>query len=367
LVPASEAQNVVGCKWVFKTKRKSTGEIERHKARLVAKGYTQEAGLDYTDTFSPVIKPTTIRLVLSLAVTYHWPIKQLDVNNTFLHGNMNETIYMTQPPGFSDPLHPNHVCELHKTLYGLHQSPRAWYQKLSETLILLGFKPASSDPSLFLYRKGADLMFLLVYVDDIILTGNNTSLLHYFTKLLDQKFTIKNLDNLHFFLGIEVTQHDTGLILTQSRYIYSILERAKMTGAKPVSTPMATSPALSKFEGISMSDPLLDRNIIGALQYATISRPDIAFAVNRVSQFMHNPSELHWVAVKRILRYLNGSLDHGLRICASTDNKLYGFSDSDWAGCPDDRKSTTGYLIFLGPNLISWCSKKQPTVARSST
>jgi Reverse transcriptase (RNA-dependent DNA polymerase) len=266
LIPASEAQNVVGCKWVYKTKRKSTGEIERHKARLVAKGYTQEVGLDYTDTFSPVIKPTTIRLVLSLAVTNHWHIKQLDVNNAFLHGNLNETIYMAQPLGFLDPLHPTHVCKLHKALYGLRQSPRAWYQKLSETLVLLGFKPSSSDPSLFLYRKSEALVFLLVYVDDIILTGNNTSLLHYFTQLLDQKFTIKDLGNLNFFLGIEVSQHEIGLTLTQSRYIYSILERAKMTGAKLVSTPMATSPALSKFEGLSMADPLLYRSIVGATQ-----------------------------------------------------------------------------------------------------
>jgi Reverse transcriptase (RNA-dependent DNA polymerase) len=161
---------------VFKTKRKSNGEIERHKTRLVAKGYTQKEELDYNDKFSPVIKPTTIRLVLSLAVTNHCHIKQLDVNNAFLHGNLNETIYMAQPPGFTNPLHPTHVCKLHKALYGLRQSPRAWYQKLSETL-LLGFKTASSDPSLFLYRKGDNLVFLLVYVDDIILTGNNVSLL----------------------------------------------------------------------------------------------------------------------------------------------------------------------------------------------
>jgi Reverse transcriptase (RNA-dependent DNA polymerase) len=152
LVPASQASNVVGCKWVFKTKRNSNGSIERYKARLVAKGYTQEEGVDYTDTFSPVVKPTTIRLVLTLAVTSNWPIKQLDVNNAFLHGTLNEEIFMSQPPGFVDSQNPTHVCRLHKAIYGLRQSPRAWYQKLSDTLVHLGFHSSSSDPSLFLYQ-----------------------------------------------------------------------------------------------------------------------------------------------------------------------------------------------------------------------
>jgi Reverse transcriptase (RNA-dependent DNA polymerase) len=170
LVPASEASNIVGCKWVYKTKRRSDGTIECFKACLVAKGYTQEEGLDFTDTFNPVIKPTTIRLILSLVVTQKWDIRQLDVNNAFLHGKLHELIYMSQAPSFTDTQYPDHVCRLHKALYGLRQSPRAWYHKLKETLLHIGFKSSKSDPSLFLFKQSHDIVFLLVYVDDIILT-----------------------------------------------------------------------------------------------------------------------------------------------------------------------------------------------------
>jgi Reverse transcriptase (RNA-dependent DNA polymerase) len=366
LVPNSEASNVIRCKWVYKIKRKSDGSIDRYKARLVAKGYTQEEGIDFTETYSLVVKSTTIRLILSIAVTQHWFIRQLDVNNVFLHSDLQEAIYMAQPPGFVDPHLPHHVCKLHKDLYGLRQSPRAWYHKLKDTLLTLGFVP-SVDPSLFLFRKGDDTIFLLVYVDDIILTGNNVILIQNIIRLLDQSFTIKDLGELHFFLGIEVHRQDNGLLLTQSKYIHSILEKANMQGAKPNSTPMATGKVLSKFGGATFDDPHLFRSIIGALQYVTITRPDISFAVNRVSQYMHAPTVSHWAAVKRILRYLIGTITHGILISSSSSHSITAFSDSDWAGCPDDRRSTTGYLVYLGNNLISWSSKKQTTVARSNT
>jgi Reverse transcriptase (RNA-dependent DNA polymerase) len=236
LVPASEASNIVGCKWVYKTKRLSDGTIERFKARLIAKGYTQEEGLDFTDTFSPVIKPTTIRLILSLAVTQKWDIRQLDVNNVFLHSELHELIYMSQPPGFTDTRYLDHVCHLYKALYGLQQSPRAWYHKLKETLLHIGFKSSTSYPSLFLFKQSHDTVFLLVYVDDIILTGNNSTLIQSVVQLLDQKFTIKDLDRLHFFLSIEVHHTDHDLQLTQSKYINTVLEKAKMQNAKSNTT-----------------------------------------------------------------------------------------------------------------------------------
>jgi Reverse transcriptase (RNA-dependent DNA polymerase) len=186
LVPASEATNVVGCKWVYKTKHRSDGTVERYKAQLVAKGYIQEEGLDYTDTFSPVIKPTTIRLILTIVVTHNWPIRQLNVNNAFLHGELSELIHMSQPPGFIDIQHPTHVYRLNKALYGLRQSPRAWYHKLRDFLLQLGFVTSTSDPSLFIYRRDSTITFLLVYVNDIVLTGSNNSLLQHFVQLLDQ-------------------------------------------------------------------------------------------------------------------------------------------------------------------------------------
>jgi Reverse transcriptase (RNA-dependent DNA polymerase) len=175
---------------------------------LLPEGYTQEEELNYTDTFSPVVKPTTIRLILSLVVTRKWCIRQLDVNNIFLHGELQKTIYMPQPHNFQDAQALTHVCRLHKSLYGLKQSPRAWYQKLRDTLLELGFVTSVSDPSLFIFQHNNNIVYLLVYVDDLVITGNNNSILHHFVQLLDTYFTIKDLDVLHYFLDIEVNSHD---------------------------------------------------------------------------------------------------------------------------------------------------------------
>jgi Reverse transcriptase (RNA-dependent DNA polymerase) len=300
-----------------------------------------------------------------LVVTKNWTIRQLDVNNVFLHEELQEDIYMAQPPGFQDPNYPTHVCHLHKVIYGLKQSPRMWYHKLKQTLLAIGFITSSSNPSLFVFWHDSTVAFLLVYVDDIVLTGNNQTFLTSVVQLLDQQFTIKDFDNLYFFLRIEVNSFQQGLLLTQTSYIYSIMDRANMLGAKPINTPMATGAPLSKFTGEAFEDPSLYRSIVGVLQYATITRP-ILF-VNRVSQFMHVPSSDHWGVVKRILCYLKGTLHHGLYLQSSDNLTIHAFANLNWAGCPDDRKSTTGYLVFYGNNLISWCSKKQSTVACSST
>lgn len=367
LVPCPNNHNIVGCKWVYKVKRKADGTIERFKARLVAKGYTQEEGLDYTETFSPVVKPVTIRTLLSLAISKGWSLRQLDVNNAFLHGNLEEVVYMAQPPGFVNPDLPTHVCRLKKALYGLKQAPRAWFHRLRDFLISHGFTCSQSDSSLFLKRSSHEAVYLLVYVDDIIITGTSPTLIDHITSSLHATFTIKDLGCLSFFLGIEAISTSSGLLLSQNRYIGDLLHRAKMDGAKPVATPMQTGLQLSKSDGDPFSDTHLYRSIVGALQYVTITRPEIAFAVNRVSLFMHEPTDIHWSAVKRILRYLKGTITHGLLLRSSSHLSLQVFSDADWAGHPDDRRSTTSYCVYLGNSLVSWSSKKQPTVARSST
>lgn len=211
--------NIIGCKWVFRIKRLADGSIDRYKARLVAKGFNQTLGLDYEETFSPVVKPVTIRTVLSLVVMQGWSLRQLDVNNAFLHGSLIETVYMKQPPGFRDPEKPDHVCCLQKAIYGLKQAPRAWYSALKQALVAFGFFNTKSDSSLFVYNTGSILVYCLVYVDNLVVTGNDSEFVASIINHLGQKFSIKDMGPLHFFLGIEVIPTPHGLFLTQHKYI----------------------------------------------------------------------------------------------------------------------------------------------------
>jgi hypothetical protein len=367
LVPSTPSMNIVSSKWVYRIKRKADGSVDRYKARLVAKGFHQQEGVDFWETYSSVIKPITIRTVLSLAVSSGWVIKQIDVSNAFLHGLLSEIVYMAQPPGFVHPQFPNSVCLLKKALYGLKQAPRAWFSRLSTRLLELGFIASKADTSLFVYISAGIRLFALVYVDDIIFTRSSAAAVDDLICSLSLDFPIKDLGSLNFFLGTEVQRSSSGLHLCQQRYITDLLTRTNMQLAKPVSSPMSAASTLSQFDGISLSDPTLYRSTVGALHYLSITRPDIAFAVNKVSQFSHAPRETYWAAVKRILRYLKHTISYGLLIQPSPSSQLVAFSDADWAGCPDDRKSTSGYCTFLGCNLLSWTVKKQPTVSRSST
>ncbi|KAM1900185.1 hypothetical protein ACFX14_029161 [Malus domestica] len=366
LVPFVPSMNVLPNKWVYRIKRHSDGSIQRYKARLVANGYHQQDGIDYDETFSPVVTHATIRLVLSVALHFNWPITQLDVQNAFLHGSLAEVVYMRQPVGFVDSQFPNHVCRLHKSLYGLKQAPRAWFQCFSHHLEDLGFQASLADSSLFTYFNGSTVIYLLIYVDDILVTGNNPSHISQLIQQLGQKFSMKDLGPLHYFLGMEIQRTPTAMYLTQSKYILDLLKKTNMCDAKPLTTPATTGRKLSLFEGEPLSDGTLFRSIVGALQYLLFTRPDIAFAVNQVCQYMHSPTTTHWTAVKRILRYLKATPDHGI-VYKPSSLTLTAFADADYAGDPDDRRSTGGYCIFLGHNLVSWSSKKQRGVSRSST
>jgi histone deacetylase 1/2 len=369
LVPPHHAHNLIDCRWVFKKKRKADGTLDKHKARLVAKGYKQRYGIDYEDTFSPVVKAATIRLVLSLAVSLGWSLRQLDVQNAFLHGNLDEEVFMRQPPGYESKNHPHFVCKLDKALYGLKQAPRAWYARLSTKLQQLGFKASKADVSLFVYNKGGVVIFLLIYVDDIIVASSSDAATQALLKDLRAEFALKDLGELHYFLGIEVKKAQEGILLTQQKYTSDLLQRVGMAHCKSVNTPMSSTDKLSVHDGdpLGPKDVTEYRSIVGALQYLTLTRPDISFAVNKVCQFLHKPTTVHWSAVKRILRYLQHTRDVGLRIHKSPSTLVSAFSDADWAGCSDDRRSTGGFAIFLGSNLISWSARKQATVSRSST
>ncbi|XP_072149133.1 retrovirus-related Pol polyprotein from transposon RE2 isoform X2 [Setaria viridis] len=369
LVPPAPGRNVIDCKWVYKVKRKADGSIDRYKARLVAKGFKQRYGIDYEDTFSPVVKAATIRLVLSIAISRGWTLRQLDVQNAFLHGVLEEEVYMRQPPGYQDKYHPQYICKLDKALYGLKQAPRAWYYRLNTKLQEMGFKPSKGDTSLFYFRKGALMVFILIYVDDIIVASSSPEGTKQLLKALKSDFALKDLGELHYFLGIEVSKINNGILLSQSKYSNDILKRTSMVNCKPCSTPIFITEKLSAYEGTTLSaeDATRFRSIVGALQYLTLTRPDIAFAVNKVCQFLHKPTTIHWKAVKRILRYIRFTVALELGIIRSRSSLVSGFSDADWAGCVDDRRSTGGFAIFFGGNLVSWSARKQATVSRSST
>ncbi|KAK9058098.1 hypothetical protein SSX86_022938 [Deinandra increscens subsp. villosa] len=350
LVPRPNNVNIVGSKWIFRTKYLPDGTVDKHKARLVAQGFTQIPGLDFTHTFSPVVKAATIRIVLSLAVINNCPLHQLDVKNAFLNGNLGETIFMEQPPGFLDDRFPHYVCKLNKALYGLKQAPRAWFQRLSTFLLQNGFTCSKSDTSLFIFKKGSCIMYLLVYVDDLILTGSHSNTIRSFIFRLHKEFATKDMGNLSYFMGLEATHDSHGLFLSQSKYAHDIVAKANLLEAKPFHTPLATSTILTK-DGTPFSNPTMYRFLVGALQYLTITRPDISFAVNQVSQFLQNPTEEHFQSVKRILRYVKGTLSFGLHFSKPKNTNILGYSDADWARCIETCRSTYGYSILLAGTL----------------
>ena len=357
--------SLVGCKWIFKTKLHADGTFQRCKARLVAKGFNQTEGVDYTETFSPVVKHNTIRIVLSHAVTHQWHVRQIDINNVFLHGDLIEHVYMQQPPGFASR-DSTLVCRLHKAIYGLKQAPRSWFSKLSQTLIHLGFQSTVNDSSVFTKFTTSFTLFVFVYVDDIIITGSLSTTVTDLISTLSSFFALKDLGPLHHFLGIQVstTQHGN-MHLSQAQYIKELLRRTNMLHAKSQPTPVTSS--LQQDSSEPFQDPSMYRSVVGALQYILITRPELSYSINRVCHFMHDPKLHHWQAVKRILRYLAGTSNFGLLLKRQSLSSIIGFSDADWGVDVDDRKSTTAYCIYIGSNLVSWSTHKQKSVSRSST
>lgn len=355
----------IGCGWIHKVKLNADGTLLKLRSRLVARGNEQEEGVNFLETYNPLVRTATVRMVLHFAVTEKWDIRQLDVKNAFLHGDISETVYMRQPPGFEDKEHPDYVCLLRKAIYGLKQAPRAWYQELKNFLTQMGCHNSLADTSVFIYINGANIVYILVYVDDIILTGSSGALLDGVIRVLSARFSLKDPTDLRYFLGIEATRTHHGLHLMQRKYIQDLLAKTKMLDAKTVSTPMATSPKLRLLSGTPLVDPREYRMVVGSLQYLAFTRPDIAYSVNKLSQFMHRPTDDHWQAAKRVLRYLAGTESHGIFLSTKSPLTLHAYSDADWAGDVYNFVSTNAYILYLGTTPVAWTSKKQTGVARS--
>ncbi|GKD83697.1 ribonuclease H-like domain-containing protein [Tanacetum coccineum] len=319
LVPRPAEANIVCCMCLFHHKYLAAMTLSRYKARLVANGSTQLSGANVDETFSPVVKPGTIRTFLSLAISRYRHVHQLDVKNVFLHGDLSETIYMHQPPGFSNSAHPDYVCLLQRSLYSLKQAPRAWFQRFATYITRVEFSHSRCDSSLFIYQHGTDTAYLLLYVDDIFLIALFEILLQQIIASLHQEFFMTDMSSFNYFLGISVTRDSSRMFLSQR-----------------------------------------------SLQYLTFTRPKISYVEQQVCLYMHDPRERHFSALKRILRYVRGTLGYGLQLFSSSTTSLVAYSDADWAGCPTTRRSTSDYCVFIGNNLLSLSSERQPTLSHSS-
>ncbi|KAG7303823.1 hypothetical protein JYU34_010719 [Plutella xylostella] len=362
-----EGQKPVRCKWVFKKKYGLDGKLLRYKARLVAKGYTQKYGLDYDETFSPVIRHSTLRSLFAVAAEFEMDINHLDVKTAFLNGDLKENVYMEQPEGFQVKGSEGKVYKLNKAIYGLKQASRSWYEKITDVLLnKLKFCRLSSEPCVFFQKNDDELMILALYVDDILLfTVPNSKQKIKIKQQLMNEFEMKDLGEVHQFLGMRVAKNSEGIFLDQTMYIEKILERFGMQDCKPAVTPMETK---HKLEKATISDANLEyRNLVGCLMYLSVcTRPDITHAVSVLSQFNDCYNLSHWKAAKRVLRYLKGTLNYKLKFTKSGLD-VKGYVDADWASCEIDRRSYTGYVFKLGNSVISWESRKQRTVALSST
>ncbi|KAL0404151.1 UNVERIFIED_CONTAM: Retrovirus-related Pol polyprotein from transposon RE1 [Sesamum radiatum] len=338
------------------------GSIYRHKARLVAKGYNQVAGVDYVDKFSPVAKAVTVRVFLALASSYSWPVHQVDINNAFLHGFLDEDIYMQAPAGYFVPK--GHVCKLKRSLYGLKQASRQWNLELTSKLLAFGFLQSAHDHCLFIKPTDAGLIALLVYVDDILIACISESKITEVKDFLHSAFTIKDLGPAKYFLGLEIAQSSSGTSITQHKFIIDIISDTGLQSARPASSPLPLGLKLSAHDSLPLSDVEPYRRLVGRLLYLSFTLPGISFRAQQLSQYVHALCCIHIDGAMHLVRYLKDCPERGLFFPASNSLSLTAYCDADWASCTDSRRSLTGYCIFLGNDLVSWKTKKQTPVAR---
>jgi hypothetical protein len=349
---------------VFKLKRDEVGAIIKHKACLVARGFLQREGIDFDDAFAPVARMESVRLLV-LAAQEGWCVHHMDVKSAFLNGDLKEEVYMHQPPGFTIPDKEGKVLRLRKTLYGLRQAPRAWNAKLDSTLQMMGFEQSPHEAAVYRRGNGRNVLLVGVYVDDLVIASTKDAEVAAFKEEMKATFQMSDLGPLSFYLGIEVHQDDSGITLRQTDYAKRVVELAGLTDCNPALTPMKEKLKLSRDSTTKEVDATQYRRFVGSLRYLAHTRPDLAFSVGYVSRFMQRLTTVHQQAIKRIIRYVAGTLDHGLYYprCPG-EAHLVGYSDH--AGDIDTSKSTSGVLFFFGKCLVSWQSVKQQVVALSS-
>jgi hypothetical protein len=345
-VQLPSGKSAIGSKWVFKIKHRA-GSVERYKARLVAKGFHQKEGNDYHETFAPVAKMTTVRTMLAIVVHHGWIIEQLDVNNAFLHGDLHEDVYMQIPQGYTHSFPPNTLCKLTKSLYDLKQANRQWFEKLTSFIISIGFKQSYVDTSLFTLHNNQCFISLLVYVDDILIAGNNKGVIQQVKAQLHDKFSIKDLGPLHYYLGVEFLRNNTGLAMSQRKYAIELINHAGLQDAKPSAIPLDPTIKLNMTDGDSLTDPTLYRSLVGKLLYLTITRPYLAFAAQTLSQFLQNPNTIHMKALIKVIIYIKLTATQGLFFPANNSLHLRAYCDSDWASCSFSRRSVMLFFLAL--------------------
>lgn len=365
LVEKPKNQKVIDNKWVFKVKKNPDESIERYKARLVGRGFTQEYGIDYMETFSPVVRFDSLRAIMAVVAEKKMHMLQFDVKTAFLNGDLEEDVFMHQPVGFND--NSGRVCKLHKSLYGLKQASRCWNNKFKSFIELFGFKTSDADPCVYVSHEGNNTIILAIYVDDGFIVSNDKKNIDSVIEHLQREFEIKVMD-VNCFLGFEIDKRNDGSIfMHQTAYAKKVLEKFRMDECYPVSIPCDPNQVLGSFEESKVST-FPYRQLIGNLMYLAIStRPDISYAIGNVSRYMENPKIVHEKALKRILKYVAGTVGHGILFKSDGNHQMYGFSDADYAGDVETRKSTSGFIFMYNDSIISWRSALQECVAISTT
>ena len=369
LVPPPENCKIISSKWVYKCKRGENGDVERYKARLVAQGYTQRPGIDYEETFSPVVRFESVRSVIALAVHKDMKLHQMDIKTAFLNRELSEEVFMKQPEGFVKEGEKDLVCRLKKSIYGLKQSPRCWNTALDSHLKKMKFIQTKADPCIYVFKDKTETVIIAVYVDDILIAGTSNKKIAEVKSAIANRFEVKDMGELHYFLGVKIVRDSqAGTIwLGQPSYSENIVQDFNMENANVCRTQTNPSLKLTKADETSTyADTEKYQSAVGKLLFlSTRTRPDIAFAVSTVAKFTSNPTEQHWKAVKHIIRYIASTINYGLMFTRSETIDCTGFSDADWAGDVDDRKSTSGYIFSVGGIPVSWKNRKQYPVLLS--